>query len=83
MIREVVQADLGFTLFAALIGVAASAIPACLTALRQWLKRKDTKVTIKSGSIEMSFDLDDLNSKDVSSIIDALADKSDDRQAKT
>jgi hypothetical protein len=67
----------------ALVSVAASAIPAILTAMRQLIKKTGTMISIKSGSKEESFDITDLSSQDVSSIIDALKDKPNGSQSKT
>jgi hypothetical protein len=83
MNTEIVQADFGLTLVAVLITLASSAVTACLAAVNQWMRKKNTKVTIKTGTIEISYDISKLNSKDIASIIDTLADKSDGPQAKT
>jgi hypothetical protein len=82
MIGEIVRADFGLTALAVIAGVASSAVPAIITAIRQWIKNRNTKFAIKTGSMEISFDLKHLSSQETASIIDKLTDKANGGQAK-
>lgn len=83
MNTEIVQADFGAVTLTLLVSLATSAIPAILAAIHQRIRKKSTKVTIKVAGTEITYDVGKLNSKDIASIIDTLADKSNGRQAKT
>jgi hypothetical protein len=82
MVREIYQADAGISIaLTLLISVGLSAIPALFTAILQWIRRHDaTTIIIQSDSKQI--DIKNLNPQDVTSIIDALKDKADGRQAK-
>ena len=85
MIGGVYHADFGIVTLALLVSVLVSAIPAIFVGILQWwLRRKETTTFhIKLPSKEVSIDVKNLSSQDLTSILDALKDKPDGRQTKS